>query len=117
MPRVLLVEDDPDIRLLFEDVLLEAGYEVDTTGTIEGGAELLLNRDYNVAVIDGRLPDGVGTALADKAQEKGIPAFIVTGYAFVLRELAADPEKYRVLLKPIRPREILQAVADALGVT
>ena len=115
MPRVLLVEDDADIRVIFEHVLLEAGYEVDATETIEGGNELLSHRPYHVVVTDGRLPDGIGLTLADRAREKGIPSLIVTGYAFVLRELGADPKKYRVLLKPIRPSEILQAVADALG--
>ena len=41
---------------------------------------------------------------------------ILTGYAFILRELAtADPEKYRVLLKPMHPTEIVAAVNETLA--
>ena len=34
MKRILLVEDDPELRLLLEHVLLGAGYEVDTAATV-----------------------------------------------------------------------------------
>jgi hypothetical protein len=39
----------------------------------------------------------------------------MTGYAFILRALAPDLSRYRVLLKPLRPAEILEAVAGALA--
>jgi hypothetical protein len=52
--------------------------------------------------------------IADRAEERGVPAMIFTGQAFILRELAPNRDKYRVLLKPLRPREILAAVTDAL---
>jgi DNA-binding NtrC family response regulator len=115
MPRILLVEDDTDVRLVLEHVLLDDGYDVDAAATVEGGRELLGSRDYDLVLTDGRLPDGTGMALADKAEERRIPSLILTGYAFILRELAADPTKYRVLLKPLRPAEILKAVADVLA--
>jgi DNA-binding NtrC family response regulator len=117
MPRILLVEDDADVRLVMEHVLLDEGYGVDASGSVTGGSELLGSHDYDLVVADGRLPDGTGMALADKAEKKGIPTLILTGYAFILRELAAEPTKYQVLLKPLRPAEILKAVADALGAT
>jgi hypothetical protein len=44
----------------------------------------------------------------------GIPALIVTGYAFTLDGLAAGSPRYDVLLKPVRPAELLKAVAEAL---
>jgi len=116
MPRILVVEDDPDVRLFLEHVLLDAGYEVGVAENVKGGCELLDEVRYDLVLTDGRLPDGTGMAVADAAKEKGIPALILTGYAFILRELAgADPGKYRVLLKPMRAEEIKAAVADALA--
>jgi hypothetical protein len=55
--------------------------------------------------------------LADIADAKGMPVLILTGYAFILRQLAdADQrDKYRVLLKPIRPKELVAAVEETLG--
>jgi two-component system response regulator PilR (NtrC family) len=115
MPRILLVEDDYDIRLVVEHVLVAEGHYVDMADTVQSARELLDCRDYDLVLTDGRLPDGLGMTLADQAQEKDIPALVLTGYAFILRELAIDPDKYRVLLKPLRPKEILKAVADVLG--
>ena len=117
MPRILVVEDDNDVRLLWEHVLLEADYEVDVTGTVEGGCELIGCRDYDLIVADGRLHDGTGMMVADTAREKGVPALIVTGYGFIYDELRGDPPGYGVLLKPIRPSELLEAVARALEAT
>ena len=37
MHRILLVEDDPDVRELLEGVLLDADYAVDATDTVKGG--------------------------------------------------------------------------------
>jgi DNA-binding response OmpR family regulator len=48
MPRILLVEDDPDVRLLVEHVLLDAGYAVDATASVEGGQSLLDCRRYDL---------------------------------------------------------------------
>ena len=112
MPRILLVEDDYEVRLLVEHVLLDAGYDVDCAATLQTGSELLERRDYNLVIADGRLADGTGMTLADSAREKEIPTLIITGYAFVLA--GASLAKYDVLLKPISPNELLASVAKVL---
>ena len=117
MARILLVEDDTNVRVIFEHVLFDAGYDVDATQTILGGEELLRRRDYDLIVADGRLPDGTGIALADRAKDKGIPALIATGYAFTLSadDPGVDLAKYNLLLKPVRPDELVEAVRKALN--
>lgn len=115
MPHILLVEDDPEVRLLIEHVLLDADYEVDACETFDAGAGLLERRDYDLIIADGRLRDGTGMMLADEARERGVAALIITGYAFVLQELSARRGQYDVLLKPITPEELLAAVENALA--
>lgn len=112
MPRILLVEDDPDVRFLIEHVLIDTGHEVDATGTMNGGTELIRCRSYDLVLADGKLPDGIGPDVCDAAAEKGIKCFIITGYAFSLPAGAA--ERYDILLKPLRPAEITGAVERAL---
>jgi two-component system, NtrC family, response regulator PilR len=114
MPRILLVEDDAEVRLLVEHVLLDADYEVDPVDTLQAGLRALDRRAYDLVVADGRLSDGTGTALADSAREQDIPALIMTGYAFVLAAAGIDLRQYDVLLKPISPDELLASVAKAL---
>jgi len=115
MPRILLVEDDPELRLLLEHVLLDAEYEVDGCETFEAGRRLLDRDDYDLLLADGRLSDGTGMMLADRARERGVPAIIMTGYAFVLNERGSDLRRYEVLLKPISPEELLAVVGARLA--
>ncbi len=117
MPRILLVEDDADVRAVFEHVLLDAGYELDVAETILGGEMLLSSHGYSLVLTDGRLPDGVGMMLADQASVKGIPTIIVTGYAFNLRDddPGVDLSKYNLLLKPIRAHELLGEIKKLLS--
>jgi DNA-binding NtrC family response regulator len=114
MPRILLIEDDFDVRTVFEHILIDADFQVDTTQTITAGKELLRFRTYDLVIADGRLPDGTGTELADEAAERDIPVLIVTGYAFIMRELTKCPGRYNVLLKPMRPTELVVAVKATL---
>ena len=77
MARILLVEDDPEVLLVFEQVLRDEAYEVDTSETFSGGRDHLELRHYDLLITDGRLPDGTGLGLADIAHGKSIPALIV----------------------------------------
>ena len=113
MSFILLVEDDADVRLLMEHVLLDEGHRVDTADTVEAALLLIGGRHYDLVLADGRLPDGTGMAVADQARERGIPALIVTGYAFVLP--SEELGRFEVLLKPLRPHELVAAVDRMLN--
>lgn len=111
--RILLVEDDHDVRVLMEHVLMGDGYQVDPISTVAAARTLLGQSCYDLVLIDGVLPDGSGIEVAEHAEQKGVPAIIATAYAFRFpqRQLA----RYEVLLKPVRPAELLEAVARAIG--
>ncbi|HLY45102.1 MAG TPA: response regulator [Stellaceae bacterium] len=108
MNRILLVEDDPDLRLLLEHVLLDRGYAVDATATVAAACLNLEEAAYDLVLADGRLEDGTGMAVAEKAAASGIKTLILTGYAFELpREQLG---RYDFLLKPVRPSELIEAL-------
>jgi DNA-binding NtrC family response regulator len=110
--RILLVDDDVDVRHLMEHTLIDGGYEVDATGTVQDGHEMLEGQPYDLVIADARLPDRSGFELVDEAREKGVPALIVTGYAFNLPR--DDLSRFEFLMKPVRPNELLRAVERAL---
>src|SRR5436190_24357514 len=113
MPRILLVEDDADVRVLNGARAHQRGYDVDPAPTIAAARTLIGRKRYDLVLADGVLPDGSGIQIAEEAERRGIPAIIVTAYAFRFpkRELA----RYALLLKPVRPDELLQAVKQVLA--
>ena len=108
MTHILVVEDDPGILVLFEEVLLIAGYHVDTAETFQVAADLLASREYDLLLTDGKLSDGSGLVLADAVKAKGIKALIVTGFFSELdRKPGIDLNNYAVLRKPLTPTDLL----------
>jgi CheY-like chemotaxis protein len=73
MARILLVEDDLNVCQLMQLVLVDGGHQVDASGTVLSGLVLFECHPYDIVVADGRLLDGTGVELADRAREKGIP--------------------------------------------
>jgi DNA-binding response OmpR family regulator len=59
------------------------------------------------------LPDGSGIPIAEEADKLGTATILVTAYAFRLPK--RDLARYGLLLKPVRPDELLDAVKSALN--
>jgi sigma-B regulation protein RsbU (phosphoserine phosphatase) len=113
MARILLVEDDLDVRMLLEHVLIAEGYEVTAVETATSARTLLDVLRFDLVVADGILIDGDGTEIAQKAIERRTKALIITGDALHL-----PTERLRMfdyLLKPLSPQEFVKAVRLCLG--
>jgi len=82
MSRILVVEDEANLRLLYRNELEIEGYEVSDVGT---GAEALQVLEYekiDAVVLDLRLPDVYGLQLLDEmlCQRRKLPIIINTAY-------------------------------------
>jgi CheY-like chemotaxis protein len=113
MPRILLLEDDVDVRVLMEHVLIGDRHQVDPVGTVAAAQTLLMRNHYDLVLADGVLPDGTGMELAHEAMRRGTPAIIITSYAF--RWPKQDLARFELLLKPVRPAELLRAIEEVLN--
>jgi CheY-like chemotaxis protein len=80
---VLLVEDDDDHALLVTEVLERAleGAIVSRVGSVAGAAELANGSTWSLAVVDHKLPDGVGMQVLDtlRANDPTMPIVMLTG--------------------------------------
>jgi len=61
--RILVVDDEPDLRTLYELTLLREGYGVETAENLQQAHARLAQGCYDVLITDMRLPDGLGMSL------------------------------------------------------
>jgi DNA-binding NtrC family response regulator len=114
MKRILLVEDEDDVRVLIEVVLRSAGYNVESVRTAAAAREYIRSRSYDLLLTDWRLGSlGSGTTVADAAAAKGAKTIIISGYAPTIPE--SDRARHVVLAKPVRPVQLVEAVAREIG--
>ncbi len=112
MPRILLVEDDVDVRPLLEHILLDAEFAVTAVETEANALALLDKQPFDLVVTDVNLPDGSGLKVADRAKELGVRALVFTGHGLSLKPGMLAPYDY--LLKPLTAREFIEAVRRRL---
>jgi two-component system, NtrC family, response regulator PilR len=81
-PRILVVDDEADLRELLEITLLKMGLDVDSAATVREARELLAQHQYALVLTDMRLPDGLGLELVREvnANHKNTPIAVVTAY-------------------------------------
>lgn len=72
MVRILLLEDDPELRQGYEEIMHLAEHEVDSFSTVAEAETALRTREYDAIFTDYNLPDGKGVLIAKKALAKGI---------------------------------------------
>ena len=113
--KILIVEDDEDLRALFRISLTLAGYEVQEAGD---GLEALRQIDHSppdLVVLDLMLPFVGGAVvrqeIATHVFTKDIPVVIITGSTKDLSELGVAC----VLRKPVMPEELVRTVANCLA--
>ncbi|AKJ27740.1 sigma-54-dependent transcriptional regulator [Caldimonas brevitalea] len=115
---LLVVDDEPDLRTLYELTLLREGYDVETAATVEDAWSRLRDRTYSAVITDMRLPDGTGLDLLRRLEESGRREKTVMITAFGSPENAVEALKagaYDYLTKPVDLKQFRAVIASALG--
>jgi two-component system, NtrC family, response regulator HydG len=112
VPRLLYVEDDEMVRLLITDALQDEGFHLDIADNVAGALALLAKASYDLVLTDGRLPDGTGLEVAERATECGTRVLLYTGYAHEFS--SSRHTDLTVILKPLRIAALLQHIRQAL---
>ena len=115
---LLVVDDEPDLRTLYELTLLREGYDVETAGSVEEALLHLKDRTYSALITDMRLPDGSGLDLLAKLEQgaRREKAIVITAYGSAENAVEAlKAGAYDYLTKPVDLRQFRAVVASALG--
>ncbi|WP_326533489.1 sigma-54-dependent transcriptional regulator [Pseudorhodoferax sp.] len=114
---ILVVDDEPDLRTLYELTLLREGHRVETAGTLAEAQAALSERRFRAVITDMRLPDGIGlTLLQDlRAQQRSERCIVITAYGSAENAVEAlKAGAFDYLTKPVDPRQFRAVVASAL---
>ncbi|MDI6844635.1 MAG: response regulator [Candidatus Saccharicenans sp.] len=82
MKRILLVEDDRNLSLLYQEELSREGYEVSTAFDTDSALELMRTKSFDLIITDIRMPgkDGIELISSIMGMRKDIPIIINTAY-------------------------------------
>jgi len=115
---LLVVDDEPDLRTLYELTLLREGYDIETAGSVEEALLHLKDRTYSALITDMRLPDGTGLDLLRRLEETGRreKAIVITAYGSAENAVEAlKAGAYDYLTKPVDLKQFRAVIASALG--
>jgi CheY-like chemotaxis protein len=82
-PRILVVDDDPEIAKMLSRSLSRRGYQIEAIATADEALARSAVRPYDAAILDLVMPgrDGADLAAALRAQSPGLPIALLTGYS------------------------------------
>ncbi|KZB98283.1 PAS domain S-box-containing protein [Methylobacterium sp. PvP062] len=110
--RVLIVDDDPQVRHVTASFLTAFGHSTTEAGDGEAALRLLQDGRYDIVVADLAMPGMSGIDLAAEIRDRdpGLPVLILTGHA----EAMQIPDDLPVLTKPFRSADLAARVATLL---
>ena len=117
VPRVLVVDDEADLRELLELTLVGMGLDVDCAGTLAEARRLLGEHAYALCLTDMRLPDGIGLELVAQisAGHPNTPVAVLTAYGSAENAVAAlKAGAFDYLAKPVALDALRSLVRTAM---
>jgi two-component system response regulator PilR (NtrC family) len=115
--RVLVVDDEPDIRELLDLTLVRMGIEADCVATVTEARTLLKSRRYRLCLTDMRLPDGDGLDLVRHIGETcvDLPVAVITAHGSMENAVSAlKAGAFDYLSKPVALDQLRGLIKSAL---
>ena len=115
-PRILVVDDEADLRELLEITLLKMGLDVDCAATLREARRLVDDNNYNLVLTDMRLPDGLGLELVREVSSTSkTPIAVITAFGSADNAVVAlKAGAFDYVSKPVVLDELRVMVRSAL---
>ncbi len=114
--KIIILEDDLIVRKSLEQQLRYRRYDVASASTIAGAQELLTRDNFDLMIVDVRLPDGEGTALLKQLQLRPVKPLVVMISGFGTVDLAVECMSngaFTFLTKPFSPEQLAVTLKKA----
>jgi two-component system response regulator PilR (NtrC family) len=115
--HILVIDDEPDLRTLYELTLLREGYRVEAAADLAQARVQLQERRFDAVITDMRLPDGLGLELLREMVSQQRPERCVVITAHGSAENAVEALKagaFDYLTKPVDLKQFRNVVASAI---
>ena len=115
--HILVIDDEPDLRTLYELTLLREGYRVEAAADLAQARQHLQERRFDAVITDMRLPDGLGLELLRDMVMQQRPERCVVITAHGSAENAVEALKagaFDYLTKPVDLKQFRSVVASAI---
>lgn len=115
-PRILVIDDEADLRDLLEITLLKMGLNVDCAATLREARRLVDDNAYNLVLTDMRLPDGLGLELVREVSSTSkTPIAVITAFGSAENAVVAlKAGAFDYVSKPVVLDELRVMVRSAL---
>jgi two-component system, NtrC family, response regulator PilR len=118
-PKVLVIDDEPDLLELLELTLSRMGLDTTRAQSVEEAVRLLDAQAFDLCLTDMRLPDGEGLRVVEHITDKGldVPVAVITAYGSAENAVAAlKAGAFDYLAKPVALEQLRALVKQALKV-
>jgi DNA-binding NtrC family response regulator len=115
--RILIVDDDENIRKVITTILADEGYNVESVDTAKKAIEATKKKFFNIALIDIRLPDMEGIELLTKMRNTTpkMRKIVITGYPTLQNAIeAVNRGADAYILKPFDMEKVLETIKEQL---
>jgi CheY-like chemotaxis protein len=123
-PSILIIDDDEAIRSATTSLLKRHGFDAIAVADGKSGINATKDREFDVAIIDLFMPgmDGLETTKAIRKLKPLMRVIAVSGFMFSgncpempnFQAMAAEAGSTAILYKPFPPKELLQAIQNAM---
>jgi two-component system response regulator AtoC len=116
MRRVLVVDDEQNLRHMLQTLLKREGYESVGVASVDGALKELEDRSYDIVITDLRMPGQSGLDLVDEVRRRNLGTTVVVMTAYGSRDIAIEAMKrgaYDYISKPFEADEIILLLRKA----
>jgi DNA-binding NtrC family response regulator len=116
-PRLLVVDDEEDLRTLLGDVLLTQGYEIESAEDGEQAIDMLKRDAFDITLLDIQMPNVNGIQVLKYIKEHSLHtrAIVLTGYADLKHAMEAKEFGAKDFIgKPYKLHDVLTTIERVL---
>lgn len=118
MKKILVADDEANIRLLLDELLSSQGYQVTTVGSGREALRKLLRERYDLLITDIKMPDINGLELLERIRVlgQGLPVIICTSFKHLKDDYTvATSQVFDYITKPVDLEVLKKKIEQALS--